>query len=203
LFEKHRALGQLAASTAGAYNTEGIMGGVLLKVEVGKYLDNEYAILNSISYDIPDDSSWDIDEKLAMYLKVSINLTIIHSKKLPQYTDPKSDTTSGFFGYLNNSIEGYLPSDYKLQYSNGGRANLSTNRFNNIINQQFIPGLSPNNRAATTPLQQSLNQGANRTSQLTNQLLSNQRVSPAAVTNLQKYNQQKSNELLLKSKWGG
>jgi hypothetical protein len=208
LFEKHRALGQLAATTAGAYNTEGIMGGVLLKVQVGKYLDNEYAILNNISYDIPDDSSWDINEGLAMYLKANVSLTIIHSKKLPRYTDPKTDTTSGFFGYLDNPIEGYLPSDYKLQYSNGGRANLNINRFNQAVTQQFIPGLfGGNNPNAQTPLQQSLNRQANQaatqTNPLTNQLLSNQRVSPAAVTNFQKYNQQKANEMLLKSKWGG
>ena len=59
LYEKHRALGQLASTTAGAYNTNGLLGGVLLKVKVGGYLNNEYAILNSISYDIQDDSSWD------------------------------------------------------------------------------------------------------------------------------------------------
>jgi len=137
LYEKHRALGQLAATTAGAYNTNGLLGGVLLKVKVGGYLDNEYAILNNISYDIPDDSSWDLDgnfdstgktpeqiatanssrKQLAMYLKVSVNLTIIHSKenRPPQYTVPRrnsSDTTgdkkSGFFGYLTDPIDGKL-----------------------------------------------------------------------------------------------
>jgi len=125
LLEKHRALGQLAATTAGAYNTNGLLGGVLLKVKVGGYLDNEYAILNNISYDIPDDSSWDVDNadpvnpknklQLAMYVKVNVSLTIIHSKenRPPQYTVPRknsSDTTgdkkSGFFGYLKDPIDG-------------------------------------------------------------------------------------------------
>jgi hypothetical protein len=209
LLEKHRALGQLASTTAGSYNDKGIMGGVVLKVQVGKYLYDEYAILNNISYDIPDDSSWDIDEGLAMYLKVSISLTIIHSKKLPQYEVGSSNSNTGFFGYLQNPLgEGYLDPEYKLQYSNGGgsRANLNINRFNNAINQQFIPGLNPgNNPNAQTALQRSLNQGANQyatqVNPLTNQLLSNQRTSPAAITNFQKYNQQKTNELLLKSKW--
>lgn len=50
LFEKHRALGQLASTTAGSYNEKGILGGVLLKVNVGKYLVGEYAILNSLCY---------------------------------------------------------------------------------------------------------------------------------------------------------
>ncbi len=99
-------------------------------------------------------------------------------------------------------IEGYLPSDYKLQYSNGGRANLNINRFGNAVNQQFIPGLFPsNNPNAQTPLQRSLTQGTNQTNPLTNQLLSNQRTSPAAITNFQKYNQQKTNDLLVTSKW--
>ena len=124
LYEKHRALGQLASTTAGAYNTNGLLGGVLLKVKVGGYLNNEYAILNNISYDIPDDSSWDLDgtgdtskesiskrNQLAMYLKVNVSLTIIHTK-LPQYQVPdvKENEKAGFFGYLPNPIaRGNLP----------------------------------------------------------------------------------------------
>ncbi|MCF8494146.1 MAG: hypothetical protein K9G65_01965 [Rickettsiaceae bacterium] len=124
LLEKHRALGQLASTTAGAYNTNGLLGGVLLKVKVGGYLNNEYAILNSISYDIPDDSSWDLDgtgdtskesiderNQLAMYLKVNVSLTIIHNK-LPEYQVPdvKGNEKAGFFGDLDNPIaRGNLP----------------------------------------------------------------------------------------------
>jgi hypothetical protein len=110
LLEKHRALGQLASTTAGSYNDNGLLGGVLLKVNVGKYLNNEYAILNSISYDIPDDSSWDVDEQLAMYLKVNVSLTIIHND-LPQYKVPdvEGNEKAGFFGDLDNPIvRGYL-----------------------------------------------------------------------------------------------
>jgi hypothetical protein len=129
LFERHRALGQLASTTAGAYNTNGLLGGVLLKVKVGGYLNNEYAILNSISYDIPDDSSWDLDgtgtndiksiegrNQLAMYLKVNISLTIIHNK-LPEYQVPETLPNTGFFGYLKNPVQGYLNSDYKKELS--------------------------------------------------------------------------------------
>ena len=108
LLEKHRALGQLAATTAGAYNDNNqLLSGILLKVKIGKYLDNEYAILNSISYDIPDDSSWDIDEKLAMYLKVNISLTIIY-KNLPQYKK-----NEGFFGNLRDTNPLFLNPNYK------------------------------------------------------------------------------------------
>ena len=106
LFEKHRALGQLAATTAGAYNEKGILGGVLLKVNIGNYLAGEYAILNSLSYDIPDDASWDTDDTalLAMYLKASFSLTIIHKEEAAQY---KPD--GGFFKHLPNTLKSFLP----------------------------------------------------------------------------------------------
>jgi hypothetical protein len=105
LFEKHRALGQLASVTAGSYGNnmskkDGVLlGGVLIKVNLGNYLVGEYAILNNISYSIPDDASWDIadDALLSMYLDASFSLTIVH-KDLPQYQ--QADGTSGFFGYL-------------------------------------------------------------------------------------------------------
>jgi hypothetical protein len=96
LFIKHRALGQLASVTAGAYSSNNLLGGVLLKVNVGNYLVGEYAVLNSLSYDIPNDTAWDVsdDALLAMNINASFNLTIVH-KKLPQYS-----ATDGFFGYL-------------------------------------------------------------------------------------------------------
>lgn len=106
LFEKHRALGQLAATTAGAYNEKGILGGVLLKVNIGNYLKGEFAILNSLSYDIPDDASWDTDDTalLAMYLKASFSLTIIHKEEAAQY---KPD--GGFFKHLPDTFKSFLP----------------------------------------------------------------------------------------------
>ena len=104
LFEKHRALGQLASTTAGSYKNN-FLGGVLLKLNVGNYLKGEYAILNSLSYDIPDDASWDIsdDAFLAMYLNASFNFTIIHTKR-PEYVhSPATGTnTNGFFGHLSD-----------------------------------------------------------------------------------------------------
>jgi hypothetical protein len=107
LLSKHRALGQLASTTAGSY-IRNVMGGVYLRVNVGNYLKNEYAILTNLSYEIPDDSSWDIDEKLAMYIKASISLTIIPNKR-PEYirTSPEN-TETGFFGYLNRPVKGFL-----------------------------------------------------------------------------------------------
>ena len=105
LFEKHRALGQLASVTAGSYNGT-LLGGVLLKVNVGNYLKGEYAILNNVSYSIPDDASWDIadDALLSMYIDASFSLTIVHTK-LPQYQQSGTGVlNNGFFGYLPNPV---------------------------------------------------------------------------------------------------
>jgi hypothetical protein len=97
LIEKYRALGQLASTTAGAYNTNGLLGGVLIKLNVGNHIKGEYAILNNLSYEIPDETSWDIDAKLAMLIRATFSFTIIHSK-LPEY---KAD--EGFYRHVNSS----------------------------------------------------------------------------------------------------
>ena len=80
----YKRIGLVASTTAGTYNNAGLLGGVLIRLKVGKYVNNEYAILNNISYDVPDDSSWDLDAQLAMYIKASFSFTIIHSQ-LPEY----------------------------------------------------------------------------------------------------------------------
>jgi hypothetical protein len=92
LIKNHTKLGQLASTTAGSYNDAGLLGGVLIKLNIGNYIKDEYSILNNISYDIPDDSSWDLDAKLAMYVRASLSFTIIH-KNLPEY--------KGKEGFLN------------------------------------------------------------------------------------------------------
>jgi hypothetical protein len=103
LFKKHRALGQLASTTAGSYNNN-LLGGVILQLNVGNYIVGEYAILNNINYEIPNESAWDVssDALLAMNINASFNFNIIH-KRLPQYTQSsKSNPNTGFFGYLKD-----------------------------------------------------------------------------------------------------
>ena len=108
LFEKHRALGQLASVTAGSYKSllSPVLGGVLIKINLGNYLVGEYAVLNNVSYSIPDDASWDIadDALLSMYIDASFSLTIVH-KKLPEYRQSsKTVLDNGFFGHLPNPV---------------------------------------------------------------------------------------------------
>ena len=109
LFEKHRALGQLASTTAGRYNPNGTnaLGGMLLRLNVGSYLVGEYATMNSLTYTIPDDSSWDItpEARLAMYIEANFSFNIVH-QQLPQYLPSKDFPQAGMFGYLPDSIQG-------------------------------------------------------------------------------------------------
>lgn len=97
LVEKYRALGQLASTTAGAYNENGLLGGVLIKLNVGNHIKGEYAILNNLSYEIPDETSWDIDAKLAMLIRATFSFTIIQTK-LPEYK-----VNEGFYRHVNSS----------------------------------------------------------------------------------------------------
>lgn len=107
LFEKHRALGQLASTTAGRYNPNGTntLGGMLLRLNVGNYLVGEYATMTNLTYTVPDDASWDIspEARLAMHIEANFSFNIVH-QQLPQYV-PSANVggTSddvGFFGYL-------------------------------------------------------------------------------------------------------
>jgi hypothetical protein len=132
LFEKHRALGQLASTTAGSYNSNGFLNGVLIKLNIGNYIIGEYSILNSINYNIPDEASWDVtpEGRLAMLIEASFNFTIIH-KELPQY---KKD--QGFFGYLPDTYKGFI--------TRNGRDQTKQSEINKTFNNNdYISGSLP------------------------------------------------------------
>jgi hypothetical protein len=108
LREKHRALGALESSLAGRYGDDGKgtkLGGILTRLFLGNYLKGEIGIINSLSYDIPNDSSWDIDEKLAHNINVSVSFTIIHND-LTTYNED-----GGFFARnIPNVAGGFISS---------------------------------------------------------------------------------------------
>lgn len=99
LLEKHRALSELQSAGAGKYDSNNRLGGIITKLTLGNYLVDEPGILTSVSFDIPDVSSWDIDEKLAMYINAQFSFTIL-GKELPTYRE------GGFLNYLSNPIGG-------------------------------------------------------------------------------------------------
>ena len=85
LENKHCAVSELASTLAGKYENN-LLGGIITKLKLGSYIDNQPGIITNLSFQPIQDSSWDLDKQLAFYLKVSFNFTLIHDY-LPQYTD--------------------------------------------------------------------------------------------------------------------
>jgi hypothetical protein len=98
LLDKYQKLGQLASTTAGAYNENNLLGGVLIQLNIGNHINGDYGLLTNLSYEIPDDSTWDIDAQLAMYIKATFSFNIVHAN-LPEYKKDK-----GFFNNLNAAL---------------------------------------------------------------------------------------------------
>jgi len=139
LFEKHRALGQLAATTAGSYKN-GFLGGVFIQLNVGNYLVGEYGILNSLDYSIPDEATWDTtpEGRLSTLIEASFNFTIVH-KDLPQYA-PAAGTDPGkaFFKYLPDGIKGFI--------QKGNRDQATQRRINKLfVYDEYTPNADGKN----------------------------------------------------------
>jgi hypothetical protein len=83
LIEKHAELNKLVSILAGQYNNN-FLGGVISKITLGNYLVNQPGIIENLNYSPLPDSSWDIDARLAQYIKVSFGFTVIHNF-LPEY----------------------------------------------------------------------------------------------------------------------
>jgi hypothetical protein len=84
LKSKHQNLNKLASILAGQYNAEGLLGGVITNLTLGNYIANQPGIITNLSFNPIEGSSWDLDDKLAFYIKVSLSFTLIHSG-LQQY----------------------------------------------------------------------------------------------------------------------
>lgn len=93
LRDKHKSLAALYSSTMGKYDNSKL-GGILYKLKLGNYLNNEAGVITSLSYDVPNDSSWDIDEELAHNLNVSVSFRVIHDTR-PEYSSNSNLFTIG------------------------------------------------------------------------------------------------------------
>jgi hypothetical protein len=102
----YQRLGQLASTTAGTYNTDGLLGGVIMKLNIGKHVNGDFGILTNLSYEIPNESSWDLDAKLAMYIKATFSFNIV-SAQLPEYKKGQG---------LFNNLKDTLPSPATTSY---------------------------------------------------------------------------------------
>jgi hypothetical protein len=134
LRERHRALGALESSLAGQYSKDNKLGGILTRLYLGNYLKGETGIINNLSYDIPNDSSWDIDEKLAHNINVSINFTVIHND-LPTYR-----REGGFFSKtIPNGANYFISSDKALANTGATKGTFNKdipNKFTKVTRQK-------------------------------------------------------------------
>lgn len=109
LREKHRALAALESSLMGKYSKGNKLGGILTKLYLGNYLRGETGFISSLSYDIPNDSAWDLDEQLAHNINLSINFTVIHNQ-LPTY-----DSSGQNLIKVTNGVDGFITSIKALE----------------------------------------------------------------------------------------
>jgi hypothetical protein len=77
----YNQLNTLASSLAPTYTEYGYMAGNLHQLTVGNYVSNQTGIMNSLSYEIIDESPWEIEtgDQLPMYIAVNIKFTPIHN----------------------------------------------------------------------------------------------------------------------------
>ena len=85
LENRHCAISELASVLAGKYENN-LLGGIITRLKLGSYIDNQPGIITNLTFQPIQDSSWDLDKELAFYLKVTFNFTLIHDY-LPQYTE--------------------------------------------------------------------------------------------------------------------
>jgi hypothetical protein len=84
----YNQLNVLAASIAPTYTDAGYMAGNLHRLTVGDYLYEQWGIMGGFTYEIIEDSPWDITEgkQVPMYIKVSgIKFTPIHNFRPESY----------------------------------------------------------------------------------------------------------------------
>ena len=81
-------LNTLASSLAPSYTSQGYMSGNLHRLTVGNYIKKQYGLLTGLSFQIPEDSPWEIesDKQLSHYIEVSgFKFNVIHDFR-PNYS---------------------------------------------------------------------------------------------------------------------
>ena len=84
LEQKHCDMSELASVLAGKYQDNLLLGGIITRLKVGRYINDQPGIITNLNFSPIEGSSWDLDRELAFYLKVSFGFTLIHNF-LPQY----------------------------------------------------------------------------------------------------------------------
>jgi hypothetical protein len=84
----YNQLNRLAASIAPTYTDAGYMTGNLHRLTVGDYLYGQWGIMSGFTYEVIEDSPWEITEgkQVPLYIKVSgIKFTPIHNFRPASY----------------------------------------------------------------------------------------------------------------------
>jgi hypothetical protein len=110
----YQKLNYLASTTAPQYTPYGYMTGVITKMTLGKYLNNVHCKIDSIEYEIPEDSPWMVDNpdegisnnkynQLPFIIKVRMRFTPLHNFRpelVKDLTDENGNTGIGHISYL-------------------------------------------------------------------------------------------------------
>lgn len=104
-----RKLNYLASYTMPEYNSASKVSGPFMRLTIGDMFKRTPGFIESLSYTVPDDISWEINDDGKLYqmptvMDVSVTYTIIADKR-PQY---KGTTYTGLNKYLQDSTQ-YTP----------------------------------------------------------------------------------------------
>jgi len=98
LVDMYNHLNTLASSLAPSYVGNGYMAGNIHKLTIGNYINGQYGIITGLTYDIDNESPWEIDgSQLPHFIKVTgFKFTPIHNFR-PEYV------TGNAHDYINQS----------------------------------------------------------------------------------------------------
>jgi hypothetical protein len=116
LKQMYSQLNTLASSIAPSYTKQGYMAGVLHKLTVGNYINRQYGILQGLTFEITDETPWQINKgsQLPLYIKVTgIKFVPIHVFRPEVILASKPVSNSGGEDYnvpvsIDNQRERYI-----------------------------------------------------------------------------------------------
>ena len=138
LIPMYKKLNYLASTLAPDYTGAGFMRGNLVRLTLGGYLYEQPGFISSLTYDIPQESPWEIAidaegggdgsvKELPHMIKVSqMTFTPIHTF-LPQKPNDPNTPEERFIALSNNSGQGNYLDTYQMQRATGDGDGDSTN----------------------------------------------------------------------------
>ena len=138
LIPMYKKLNYLASTLAPDYTNAGFMRGNLVRLTMGGYLYEQPGFISSLTYDIPQESPWEIAinaegggdgsvKELPHMIKVSnLAFTPIHNF-LPQKPNVANNPDERYIALSNNSGKGNYNDSYQMQLADGDGDNNNTN----------------------------------------------------------------------------